>query len=427
MVPGSRRTRRKRVASIEPISYQRVTVRDADGRVTKQRVPLPKRDWRWKVRYRDPNGRTREKTFDRQVDARRWLELNASDMTRGEWTDPALQRTRFSDWADEWWETTVKLQPLTRRGYRIMLDGHVLPYFGNRALMSIDYLTVERFIAEKVKEGIGPKKIRDIVSVVSLVMRTAVRAGARKDNPAAGHEIRVRRRKLAVGEMLDMTSIQALVDGTRDPYKPAVWLLALLGLRPAELCGLRVSSVDFVRRTVTVSATLTPVHAFENHSYQLVEGPPKTDAGHRTIPVPEWLIEDLSVMLAARARLRGRAIERSDWLFESPQGGKPLNRDDLRRRVIVPALVAAGLPTSFRTYDLRHAHASLLIDAGASPLDVAHRMGHTDPAVTLRNYGHLFDGRQEELTRRIDDLRRDAAARAPARRRDTGRVSRISD
>jgi len=39
-------------------------------------------------------------------------------------------------------------------------------------------------------------------------------------------------------------------------------------------------------------------------------------------------------------------------------------------------------------------------------LAIAQRMGHTDPSVTLRVYGHLFAGAQEDLTQRLDDLRR---------------------
>jgi integrase len=70
-----------------------------------------------------------------------------------------------------------------------------------------------------------------------------------------------------------------------------------------------------------------------------------------------------------------------------------------------PALKAAGLPDTLRTYDLRHSHASLLIDQGANLLAISQRMGHSDPAVTLRVYGHLFAGVQEDLTARLDTLR----------------------
>jgi integrase len=108
-------------------------------------------------------------------------------------------------------------------------------------------------------------------------------------------------------------------------------------------------------------------------------------------------------MLAARAEARGSAIERSEYLFQS-RYGNPINRDKLRQNVIRPALVKAGLPESIRTYDLRHSHASLLIDLGANVLAVSQRMGHSDSAVTLREYGHLFEGTQAKLTEQLDAL-----------------------
>jgi hypothetical protein len=85
--------------------------------------------------------------------------------------------------------------------------------------------------------------------------------------------------------------------------------------------------------------------------------------------------------------------------------GNPLNRDKLRQGVIRPALRAAGLPESFRTYDLRHSHASVMIDLGVNLLALAQRMGHSDPAMTLRLYGHLFEGAQIQLSEKIDELR----------------------
>jgi hypothetical protein len=54
-------------------------------------------------------------------------------------------------------------------------------------------MDVERFVASKLAAAaIGPKKIRDCVSVISLVMQAAIRSGARRDNPAAGHHVPVR-------------------------------------------------------------------------------------------------------------------------------------------------------------------------------------------------------------------------------------------
>jgi integrase len=190
----------------------------------------------------------------------------------------------------------------------------------------------------------------------------------------------------------------------KDPYKPAVWLLILCGLRPAELCGLRVSSVDMTRGVVHVTETLLPVHKFGDEPYQAaVTGPTKTEAGDRSIPIPAWLSTDLAAMLSERSERRGSPIERSEYLFQT-RYGNPINRDKLRENVIRPALVKAGLPESIRTYDLRHSHASLLIDLGANVLAVSQRMGQSDSSVTLREYGHLFEGTQAKLTEQLDAL-----------------------
>jgi integrase len=377
------------VATIE------ATKRGTDGK--------PAKDTRWRARYRDPNGRPRKQVFDRKVDAEAFLERTGCDVRSGEWIDPQLRRALFDDWAAAWWATTVKLAPSTRRRYYQLLHNDVLPFFGGRRLAAVDFMDVEEFIASLLARELSPKVARDATSVVSLVMTCAVASKVRRDNPAAGHRISRRRKKIRPGDVLDMPELRRLIDHVRDPYKPAVWLLVLTGMRPSELAGLRVGSVDFARRRLSIDTALVPVHRFGDEPFRLVEGLTKTEAGDRDIPIPEWLSDELAAMLATR----GRPVHRDEQLFTQPKGG-PLNVKWFREFVVRPALRAAGLPESIRTYDVRHSHASLLIDAGASPVAVAHRLGHTDPGMTLRLYTHLFEGVQEQLTDQLDVL-----ARAP--------------
>lgn len=381
------------------------------GSVEKRRRRLADGDYgevRCRARYRDVNGRTRSQTFDRRSDAERFLELNGVQLHRGEWIDPSLRRTMFADWAQTWWETTVKLRPNTRRGYWLLLHNHVLPAFGDARLGAVDYLDVERFIARKLANGHGPKQVREMVTVVSLVMQCAVRANARRDNPAAGHRLPVPRRHPDEVGLLTMEQAIALAEHTGEHYRAAIWLLVFTGMRPAELCGLRVGDVDLVRGLVQVRRTRSPVAGYDGGDRQHVDGPVKTEAGHRTIPIPAWLCTELAADLARRAPVR-----RDDPLIVN-RHGRPVNRDTFRARVVRPALRAAGLPESLRTYDIRHSHASLLIDDGANVLAVAQRMGHTDPGVTLRVYGHLFEGVQRDLTDRLDRRRASTPSRAPA-------------
>jgi integrase len=367
---------------------------------------------RWRARYRDACGKSRSKTFDRRADAQRFLDDMSTDVRRGTWIDPRAQRISFDEWADRWWRSTTKLRPTTRRGYWGAYARHVLPYFSGRWIADIDYMDVEMFIADRIDAGLSPKYVRQCVSIVSLIMRAGVRSNLRHDNPAADHHIPMPRRKLREGDVLDMEQVHQLVRHTPASYQSAVWLLLLTGLRPAELCGLRVCDFDRDGPVIHIRQTVLPLHGFDTEAFQLVTGPPKTAAGDRTIPIPQWLATELAQMIDDRER-RGSADPETSPLFQT-RYGNPLNRDKLRAKVIRPALRAAGLPETIRTYDLRHSHASLLIDLGANLLAVAQRMGHSDPAITLRVYGHLFEGTQLELSQQLDALR---AATAPDDRR----------
>ncbi len=360
---------------------------------------------KWMARYRDENGRPRSRTFERKIDATQFLARTSADIQRGEWIDPASRKDTFDEWAERWWQTTVPLRPTTRRGYWGNLERHVLPYFTGRRIVTIDFTDVEEFIADRISFGLSPKYVRELVSVLSLIMQSAMHSNVRRDNPAAGHKIKVHKTKISQGDTLNMDQLLQLIENVDDHWKTSVWMLAFTGMRPAEMCGLRVKSVDFDRKIVHITETLLPVGKFADIPHDTrVSGPPKTQAGDRVIPLPEWLIEEITSMLSRRSEANASPIHQDDYLFQTTKGN-PVNRDKYRQKVIRPGLKAAELDESIPTYGLRHSHASLLIDLGANPLAVMQRMGHSSPSVTLGQYGHLFDGAQEQLTDLLDDLR----------------------
>lgn len=72
--------------------------------------------------------------------------------------------------------------------------------------------------------------------------------------------------------------------------------------------------------------------------------------------------------------------------------------DELKRLI-----EQAGVPY-LRFHDLRHAHASLLIDKGFSAIEVASRLGHSDTTTTLRTYVQSFNKQLERKVLSMDDL-----------------------
>jgi integrase len=238
--------------------------------------------------------------------------------------------------------------------------------------------------------------------VLSQVMKGAIRAKVVRENPAAGHHLKVARQH---GQVLPLSDLVRLVEHTREDYRTAVLVLVYSGLRPSELCGLRVGRLDVLRGTVHVCETLTPVDS------KLVAGPTKTDQ-QRVVPLPRFLCDLLGAHLALRRVQVGRDLVADDYVFVGVTGA-PLHRQFLRNHVVRPALRKAGLPEDFRTYDLRHAHASQLIEMGASPLAVKERLGHADVLTTFRRYGHMFEGVQQRLAAELDEAHRQAVERAP--------------
>ena len=232
----------------------------------------------WKARYRDPQGRSRRQTFATKASAARFLERNGADMQRGQWADPLLRRTLFEEWADEWWDTTVHLRPTTRHGYRSALRARVRPAFDGRSVGSIERLDVRKWIAEMVAAGYAPKSIRQALSVLSMILQLAQEAGAITSNPATRHRLPRARAKEPL--FLTAEQVNRLAAATRAPYGHLIVFAAYTGLRPSELCGLRVRRLDLLRSTVEVAETLMPVDG------RMIVGPTKNYA-RRTVPLPQ--------------------------------------------------------------------------------------------------------------------------------------------
>jgi len=143
-------------------------------------------------------------------------------------------------------------------------------------------------------------------------------------------------------------------------------------------------------RTVTIAETLVDVGG---HPYF---GPPKTRAGHRTIPLPRVAAGPLAEHLATYGR------KPDDLVFTAPEGG-PVQLNVWRRRFWAPAVLAAGL-AHLRPHDLRHTAVALWIAAGANPKETATRAGHSSVSFTLDRYGHLFPGSEQRLNDALDLL-----------------------
>ncbi len=147
---------------------------------------------------------------------------------------------------------------------------------------------------------------------------------------------------------------------------------------------------------------------------------PKSAKGRRAVALLPVLVEELRALRKEQdetRRVLGDLYHDHGWVFCQPNG-RPLHANNLRRgdfrRVLTlerlrTELRAQGMPEeslpkglpSIRFHDLRHCHATLLLQQGVNPKVVQERLGHSTPAFTLAVYSHVLPGMQEQAAARL--------------------------
>jgi len=174
-----------------------------------------------------------------------------------------------------------------------------------------------------------------------------------------------------------------------------IFTAAYVGLRWGELAGLRVENLDPLHRSIRVVEQLVEVGGHVSW------GPPKTKAGRRTVTMPAGVAEMLAKHMASEV------VQRSGLVFPTIQG-QPMRRSNFRK-LWGRALATAGL-TDLHFHELRHTAAALAIGAGAHPLAIKERLGHSSITVTMDTYGHRFPDQDEALAQALNGVLRDSLA-----------------
>ena len=348
---------------------------------------------RWQARYRGPDGllRSAPSTFVRKGDAARWLALTEAELAGGGWIDPDAGRVPFTDYAVVWVSERPGLRPKTLQLYRYLLRRHLAPGFAAQTIAGITEADVRRWRADLLAAGVTPVTAAKAYRLLKAIMATAADDGLIRRNPCrvkgAGTE------KSPERPVLTVAQVYALADAAGPRYRALVLLACFCGLRWGELAALRRCDIDIETGTVRVARQLTEVLG-----QPPIFGPPKSDAGRRTVVVPAMILPDISSHLASFTPPVADALA-----FTSP-GGKPLRHSNFRSRIWLPALAATGLP-GFHFHDLRHAGNLFIANAGANLRELMERMGHSSSRAALI-YLHSTSDRQRTLADAVADRAR---------------------
>jgi integrase len=328
---------------------------------------------RWQASYRKLDGKEAAKTFDRQVDARRWRREGLAAKDRGEFIDPKLGRASVREFGEQHRQAQLHHRPGTKLRLEHVLRRHVYPHIGDRPVNRILRSDVQAVVKRWVEDGAAPSTVKQRYADVATIFRAAVKDDLIRKSPCDGIKLpEIPRRDV---KTLTAEEVRALADEI-NPRSRAVILLAYgCGLRLGEALGLIESNVSWLTGEINVAQQLT-----DRPPYVLAPLKNSRRCPSRIAPMPRYVHEALS----RHIELYGLG----EWglIFTRLRGG-PMPRGGLTGLPFRAACRQVGLPDSVTFHTLRHSYATEAIARGISETDVAELIGDSVEMVH-KVYGH---------------------------------------
>jgi len=309
------------------------------------------------------------------------------------------ERLTLASFLERWLEDVVKptLRPYTISSYSMLVNRHIGPGIGSTQLAKLTVPEVQRFLNQKLKNGLSPRTVQYIHAVLRRAIGQAERWGLVSRNVA----------RLATPPHvpksdilpLDRTESKKLLAAVENDRLEALYTVALaLGLRQGEALGLRWEDIHFEAGTLTTRVTLQRVDG----AYVLVE--PKTDRSRRTVKLPDRCLESLRAHKIGQDGERERIGESwQEWgLVYTQADGTPLSRHTVTRR-FQRILEQAGI-RKHRFHDLRHTCATLLLAQGVQMRTIMEILGHSQISTTADIYAHVLPVLMADAAAKMDEV-----------------------
>lgn len=337
--------------------------------------------------YYDLVGKRHEKQqrgFLSELDAHKaelQVEIEAAD---NETPQIANSATTITQWGKIYFKLrNAKWSPSYRQSFMICLNKYITPMIGKFKLNELskikyDYL----FIQPQMADSLSPSTIRANHNKVMILFNAAVDNDIIPRNQLRGLQLPASRKRQAFTES-DLLKFNTQLKQVGIGERAYFLTLELTGMRKGEGLALKWSDIDFKHNKLSITKS--------RNEYGL--GPTKTPASVRTISLPKDLISFLKHYRAERSAqflAAGTPLQPDDYVFTN-RSQRPLSWNTINLNFHQVIDDAGITPGQYVIHSLRHTHATMLINGGASPVDVAKRLGHADASTTLSIYTHAIE------------------------------------
>jgi integrase len=306
-------------------------------------------------------------------------------------------------WAAGSWEAN------TRRDYEVAIRLPIVPHLGTVRLQELTRVQIKGLYEQLRREGkvrkrkdaamgkvvvvarepLSRKSVQNVHICVRAALNDALKDNlldSRRGNPAAGAFTYSRRKDRNEMKTWSVEELRAFLSFVCADRNAALYRMALMtGMRRGELLGLRHRDLDLANARLHVRLQWTK----DGANGRVFKGLKNDSVAWRTIGLDEETVSELRAHVdrqqAERARL-GVDRRDHDLVFCRPDG-TPYD-PDWTTTVFERLAAAAPGVLPIRFHDMRHTHATLLLESGETVVYVAERLGDTVETI-VETYAHV--------------------------------------
>ena len=363
-----------------------------------------KRGTRYRIDYRDADGKRRYETCAsrheaKQLEAERLRERSGNP------------HEKFATIAERWFRlASARVRPQSLETYRRALDLHILPTLAEKRVSKIRPTEIELMLSEKLASGLSAKTVGHVQSVLYGVLKLATKDRLIGYNPATGiaKELGLRRLSPSNGKVKAFTAeeLSDFLDAAKQisgRLYPLFFTMARTGLRISEALALTWDDIDLEGR-VDRGTRIYQITVSKSMRRDGAAGATKNDRVRR-VDMSAALRE---VLQEHRRRWLEESLasgSREPLAFQREPGWRGHGRHWRTNKVQSAFKLAAsraGLPLHFSLHTLRHTFASIHIQLGTPIAYLQQQLGHASISMTIDIYGHWLSKTNQQAADMLD-------------------------
>ena len=277
------------------------------------------------------------------------------------------------------WENDKKLyvKKSTYSAYLLLIENHINPYFADKEQITEE--DVQKFVLTELRKGLSQKSIKDIIIVLKMILKFAV-----KQKLLAYNEIEIK--FPTVGEKTDLEVLnkndhKKIINYLQENFtfkNLGIYICLSTGMRIGEICGLLWSDIDVENGIIKVRRTVQRIYVIdgETRHTEILIDTPKTKNSIRDIPMTTELYKIIKPL---------KKVVNNDFyvITNEAKPTEPRTYRNYYERLIK----RLGIP-KLKFHGLRHSFATRCIESKFDYKTVSVILGHSNISTTLNLYVH---------------------------------------